>query len=91
VNRTPLRVIADGDGNVDLIEIPHGVPIVIEVPSGYLAGTINGEPADLRFGNVTITGGDILAVRLIADSYLELGKEQRSDRHTVNSSNSEMA
>jgi hypothetical protein len=90
VNRTPLRVVADGDGNVDLTEIPPGVPIVIEVPSGCLAGTLNGEPADLHFDNVTITGGDIVAVRLIVDSYLELGKEQRSNHQTVNSSNFEM-
>jgi hypothetical protein len=38
---------------------------VIEVPSCHLAGELNGEPADFDFD---------FAVRLIVDSYLELGE-----------------
>jgi hypothetical protein len=74
VNKPPSTVVVDQTGEIEMDAVEPGVPIVINGASGTISGTFDGEPADLHFDNVTIRGGDITAVNLIVDSYLELGE-----------------
>jgi hypothetical protein len=67
-----MPVEVETSGQIDMAEIVPGAPIVIGQVTGTIEGSLYDEPADLHFSNLTIKSGDVTAVRLIIDDYLEL-------------------
>jgi hypothetical protein len=77
VQKPPATVTVEEDGEIKMENIQPGVAIVIDSDAAVIAGTYDGDPVDLHFDNLTIKRGNIVAVQLIVDSYLELGQETK--------------